>query len=985
MPLVEVRRAIYSYTPAATDELTLTDGDVLYILDNDDPDWLQAKKKQFNIDDPIEQGLVPTNHTELVESIARAKALYDYDPVESEETSLTEGEDVLIIEEDDPDWFMTKSKGGYGFVPKAYVEVVSADTSGPHDNDSTVVEESRPLPPQPAAGAPASPVALPQPPMPPPLPPVGMPSDQPRSSEANSVVARATPATSISAPQISSVPTPPVLPPIPPPVPPQLPSTQPETLPQPPQPPSTIQTAPPPAQTTAQPVDTISHFNVVEGKKKKKGNMVTLGISNSMFMVDSRNDAIPPKKFSMHDVTKCTARKGVLGVEIGGYAPAAFDFACSSNAEAETILDAINSARRGMFVGKKSMDASETQMMSPRSPGIVGTAEQQGRGRTFSSASGASGLSSIPPPLPPKTAVPVSGEFANVLYDFSSEDPEELTVSEGDRVLVIEKPDEEWWKVQLHPPHGSIGLVPAAYVEIKTSLAQRSPTISAVIPVSVPATAHVTPAAVAAPLPPPIPPVPPLDTRNLEDAPPLPERTDAVLKAAFEIHSAEQAKSASPISQMPETGPIHSIANGILSPVSRHRTIDSDNVPLHVLQKRQSETNTATVSNPTPAPSVANSLPGPDMSKVRTWTDGSGAYTVEAQFLSLDAQNNVQLHKTNGKKITVPLSKFAQADMDYVYAITGNFSSSEQATPKQSQTARQRQLESARKTPGKRIINYDWDWFDFFTLKAGVSADNALKYATSFVAERLDDQSIPEITTALMQQLGVRPTDIPNIERAFRVHRGLPTEDATASQLDNLFSLPTPASQNMQDPQNALRSLVANQAAANVSAANPADVSLVPPQLPPRLPTTTSAPTAAVATTAKQTTKSDSNPWGMESELDRRVGRLKQIKDDEELARKLQQEEKDHRKRDKKQSFWHRHQNDPKNAKPDPFTSLDGTPNGGGGSSSGGHHQRTGSSAANGHKQPLNLASGSSRKKANKSQISVVDPSQLRTAQQKLS
>ncbi|KAJ2641280.1 cytoskeletal protein binding protein, partial [Coemansia sp. RSA 1285] len=339
-----------------------------------------------------------------------------------------------------------------------------------------------------------------------------------------------------------------------------------------------------------------------------------------------------------------------------------------------------------------------------------------------------------------------------------------------DRVLVIEKPDEEWWKVQLHPPHGSIGLVPAAYVEIQTSLAQRSPTISAVIPVSVSATAHVTPAAAAAPLPPPIPPVPPLDTRNLEDAPPLPERTDAVLRAAFEIHSAEQAKSASPISQMPETGPIHSIANGILSPVSRHRTIDSDNVPLHVLQKRQSETNTATVSNPTPAPSVANSLPGPDMSKVRTWTDGSGAYTVEAQFLSLDAQNNVQLHKTNGKKITVPLSKFAQADMDYVYAITGNFSSSEQAAPEQSQTARQRQLESARKTPGKRIINYDWDWFDFFTLKAGVSADNALKYATSFVAERLDDQSIPEITTALMQQLGARPADIPNIERAFRVH-----------------------------------------------------------------------------------------------------------------------------------------------------------------------------------------------------------------------
>ncbi|KAJ2391635.1 cytoskeletal protein binding protein, partial [Coemansia sp. RSA 2559] len=161
MPLVEVRRAIYSYTPAADDELNLKDGDVLYILDNDDPDWLEAKKKQFNIDDPMEQGLVPANHTVPVESIARAKALYDYEPIENEETALAEGEDLLVIEEDDPDWFMTKSKGGYGFVPKAYVEIVSSDSSKPADTGSTAAEEPRPLPPlqqqQPAAELPSIP------------------------------------------------------------------------------------------------------------------------------------------------------------------------------------------------------------------------------------------------------------------------------------------------------------------------------------------------------------------------------------------------------------------------------------------------------------------------------------------------------------------------------------------------------------------------------------------------------------------------------------------------------------------------------------------------------------------------------------------------------------------------------------------------------------------------------------------------------------
>ncbi|KAJ1796106.1 hypothetical protein LPJ75_007308 [Coemansia sp. RSA 2598] len=67
MPLVEVRRAIYTYDPADSDELALKEGDVIYILSNDDPDWLQAKKKPGEFEDgPEEKGLVPANHTELV-------------------------------------------------------------------------------------------------------------------------------------------------------------------------------------------------------------------------------------------------------------------------------------------------------------------------------------------------------------------------------------------------------------------------------------------------------------------------------------------------------------------------------------------------------------------------------------------------------------------------------------------------------------------------------------------------------------------------------------------------------------------------------------------------------------------------------------------------------------------------------------------------------------------------------------------------------
>ncbi|KAJ1990964.1 cytoskeletal protein binding protein [Coemansia spiralis] len=935
MPLVEVRRAIYTYTPADGDELALNEGDVLYIVDNDDPDWLQAKKKQLNFDDPKEQGLVPANHTEPVESISRAKALYAYEPVEDEETALEEGEDVLIVENDDPDWYMAKTKSGYGFIPKAYVDMVSsdslgllsADTSSENppaeidNNNNEITTEQHPSSPQPAfappklpavaasAAVPATTALLPPPP-PPPLPTQQARAEQqiprqpsfPDDFNANGDTRQA------------STNTVPAIPP-PPPLPSVLPTSQ-QKLSPPAQSPQPFQPAQP--SQSSQPTNTVSHFNVTEGKKKK-GNKVTLGISNLTFIVDSRNDAVPPKQYPMSDVSKCTVKKSVLGVEIGGYTPAAFDFTCSSNAEAESIMDAINAARRGTFVGSNVMDAVE-DVPPPLPPKDNVPAMQR-------ITDAAPPAPSITPsfnihPLTPQTIS--AQEYALVIYDFSSDDPEELTVSDGDRVLVLDKSDPEWWQVQLSPPHGRAGLVPAAYVELQAETAQND----------------------ALPSLPPPPPLPlAIEQEDVAATPPLPIRTDTVRKAASRAHIAGQEQDTPP--SLPQTPRQPANAASYASPVTRQKTTDSDNVPLHVLQRRQA--NTAVAAAPTTAPSA---LAGPNMGKVRTWTDGSGAYTVEAEFIDMDSQGNVQLHKTNGKMISVSLSKFSAADRDYVNAVTDKAPE----PPEKPKTARQRQLESARKTPGKRIINYDWDWFDFFTLKADISADNALKYATSFVAERLDDQSIPEITTDTMHMLGVKPDDITRIEHAFRVHQGSLPADTTTSQLDALFSSPVPA-QTQARPltQNISRSQVVDQAPRSRPVAKLPEAS-----------TEMQQPSAPVA---------NNNPWGMDSELDRRVGRKKQIEEDEALARKLQQEESSQKKRGVKSLFHKHHHNEHKSSKPDPFTSLDGP------SKPSSSHQRSGSYTANG-KQPLNLAAGT--RKANRSQISVVDPSQLRSAQQRL-
>ncbi|RKO87390.1 Sla1 homology domain 1, partial [Blyttiomyces helicus] len=54
----------------------------------------------------------------------------------------------------------------------------------------------------------------------------------------------------------------------------------------------------------------------------------------------------------------------------------------------------------------------------------------------------------------------------------------------------------------------------------------------------------------------------------------------------------------------------------------------------------------------------------------RTWTDRTGAFKVEAQYIGL-GDGKVHLHKTNGVKIAVPLEKLDATDMAFLLTIPG--------------------------------------------------------------------------------------------------------------------------------------------------------------------------------------------------------------------------------------------------------------------------------------------------------------------------
>ncbi|OBZ71871.1 hypothetical protein A0H81_08084 [Grifola frondosa] len=72
---------------------------------------------------------------------------------------------------------------------------------------------------------------------------------------------------------------------------------------------------------------------------------------------------------------------------------------------------------------------------------------------------------SPPPPIPSRARQEeeVNGEWAEAVYDYSSEDPGDLELQAEQRVLVVEKTSDDWWTGEIG---GRRGLIPAAYVKI---------------------------------------------------------------------------------------------------------------------------------------------------------------------------------------------------------------------------------------------------------------------------------------------------------------------------------------------------------------------------------------------------------------------------------------------------------------------------------------------------------------------------------------
>lgn len=125
-------------------------------------------------------------------------------------------------------------------------------------------------------------------------------------------------------------------------------------------------------------------------------------------------------------------------------------------------------------------------------------------------------------------------------------------------------------------------------------------------------------------------------------------------------------------------------------------------------------------------------MPRPD--RVKLWTDRTGSFQVEAEFLKVE-DGKVHLHKTNGKRIAVPWEKMSLKDMELIEKVLNETKG----------------VSSLRKR-SEGVSSFDW--VDFL-LNAGIEAEKAIQYSKAFKEERLDERDIPNLTNVTLRRLGI--------------------------------------------------------------------------------------------------------------------------------------------------------------------------------------------------------------------------------------
>ena len=149
----------------------------------------------------------------------------------------------------------------------------------------------------------------------------------------------------------------------------------------------------------------------------------------------------------------------------------------------------------------------------------------------------------------------------------------------------------------------------------------------------------------------------------------------------------------------------------------------------------------------------------PNNQRTRTWTDRSGTFKVEAEFIGL-REGKIHLHKLNGVKIAVPVAKMSVEDLEYVEKATGQSLDDDKPLSdiKRRNTQKTNGTVGASVDREKRQKDEDY-WFDFF-LSCGVDHTVVGRYTGAFVRDQMGPEILPDVNEPLLRTLGLKEGDI---------------------------------------------------------------------------------------------------------------------------------------------------------------------------------------------------------------------------------
>ncbi|KIR26661.1 hypothetical protein I309_04430 [Cryptococcus deuterogattii LA55] len=733
MAYVAVAKALYDYQPQDPDtELAFHEDHILYIIDKEDDDWWKAKLKDDAGGADGQVGLVPATYVEEIPPMSTTRAMFAYESTSPEELSMSD-ESALHVYSIEDDWLLVRldsdPSSKLGFVPRNYCEPL---------------DESEQVQVADAADTEAE-------------------LEAQRQAQRERELAE--------------------------------------------------------KQRQLKLKDKVETWSISEldGKKKKKG---TLGVGNAaVFFASDTDKAAPVKQYPITDVLSVSQPSSkTLSLSLSTLAEP-LQFHCGSSDTAYAILAKLEQSKAAAGEALELLNEEQAHAASSEDeaaePEPEPEAEAEAVAQPEPKRAAQPAFTPLPPPSHPSRAISAASatsnnsepkgvrfaepeqpsqpgqenEAATVLYDFDAAGDDELTVKENDTVTIVDKENDEWWLVK--DTSGQQGVVPAAYLQLHDGSVP-APSVSAAEQDDEEERGAQAEAQARA--------AQQESERQRQLAAAEEERRR--IQAAAETRRMQEEEDRQLAFQIEEEQRERAARKALRRQEEERRRREEEakaareNARAGGLQppqitKRPSGNDVAAAANrlPTrghaaPARPPENARSKPNPAKIRTWSDKSGQFDVEAEYLGL-MNGKVRLHKLNGVIIDVPLEKMSARDTELIRrheakkARKANMDEDDRPLSQQ-----QQQQPTTGRRPGQRSIESTYrseepipadivraskaaaanrrppfDWFEFF-LSAGCDMDDCTRYASNFERDRIDDSILSDLDNGTLRSLGLREGDV---------------------------------------------------------------------------------------------------------------------------------------------------------------------------------------------------------------------------------